>query len=346
MNIPRPTFMRGIIAEMFLLRPGFVRGVAGLTIGAAMGAFGYRAFAMGGIYAWAAVFLLVQGFLLSGPKGIALALLFHIPIHVLLHFPVPPQTAEFGTLLVALIVYLAIIPGGYVQMGFLQRGIPGAAFSALLIVPGYVTFLVAFPPPLGAGPVVGSLFMFGGFGAAFGFLWGVGAIAPGASAHEGPTYWADVEASKAPKITVRSTLEFLRRRIPPIVAFVRPLIQPLAVGLGAALIIVVILTLIATNPIVRVSRPQTNDAAASALAVTGDKLLTFGVLAMVTLGGVAGLAFGLALLMRYANNQVALAKKEKNAPIEQPPGLVWRLMRFFVNWVVDILSGIQKTFQR
>ena len=329
----------------FLIRPGFIRAVNGMILGSVVAGAAYAGLALGEKYIVALLCMAIFGVLFGGVKGLLLGLILHVPVHLLLHWPVPPQTADFGTILVALTVYLALVPGGMITHGFLLKRFIGVGIVAVLVVPAYVTFLVAFPLAPGGGIVQGSLLIMAGFGATFGFLWGMGAMAPGASAHEGPTYWAAVEAAQKPRFRVRDAIALVRKVVPPLVETFRPMLQPIGVAVAVTLGLVFIIFMIATNPIVPVSRLQTTNEAASAAAVTGDKLITFIVIAVVVIGAVASLAIGLELLMRYTNREVNTAKEMKPEPIKNPPWPL-RLADFVITWINDILSGLRGTFQK
>jgi hypothetical protein len=329
----------------FLIRPGFIRAVNGMILGGVVVGTAYAALALGEKYIVALLCMAIFGLLFGGVRGLLLGLILHVPVHLLLHWPVPPQTADFGTILVALIVYLLLVPGGMLTHGFLVKRFIGAGIVAVLVVPAYVTFLVAFPLAPGGGIVQGSLLILSGVGGTFGFLWGMGALAPGASAHEGPTYWAALEAAQKPRFGLREAIALARKVIPPLIETFRPLIQPIAVAAGVTLGLIFIIFMIVTNPIVPVSRLQTTNEAASAVAVTGDKLITFIAVIAVVIGAVASLAIGIALLMRYANREVNTAKEMKPEPIKNPPWPL-RLADFFISWINDIFSGLRSTFQK
>ncbi len=329
----------------FLIRPGFIRAVNGMILGGVVVGTAYAALALGEKYIVALLCMAIFGLLFGGVRGLLLGLILHVPVHLLLHWPVPPQTADFGTILVALIVYLLLVPSGMLTHGFLVKRFIGAGIVAVLVVPAYVTFLVAFPLAPGDGVVQGSLLILAGIGGTFGFLWGMGALAPGASAHEGPTYWAALEAAQKPRFGLREAIALARKVIPPLIETFRPLIQPIAVAVGVTLGLIFIIFMIVTNPIVPVSRLQTTNEAASAVAVTGDKLITFIVVVAVVIGAVASLAIGIALLMRYANREVNTAKEMKPEPIKNPPWPL-RLADFFISWINDIFSGLRSTFQK
>ncbi|MFQ3535639.1 MAG: hypothetical protein SNJ58_07165 [Aggregatilineales bacterium] len=329
----------------FLIRPGFARAVIGMIVGGVVIGTAYAAIALGEKYIVALLCMVLFGLFFGGVRGLLFGLLLHVPVHLLLHWPVPPQTADFGTILVALIVYLALVPGGMLTHGFLVKRFIGAGIAAVLVVPAYVTFLVAFPLAPGDGIVQGSLLILAGIGGTFGFLWGMGAMAPGASAHEGPAYWAAVEAAQKPRFGLREAIGLARKVVPPLVETFRPLIQPIAVAVGVTLGLVFLIFMIVTNPIVPVSRLQTANEAASAVAITGDKLIAFIVVTLVVIGAVASLAIGLALLMRYANREVNAAKEMKPEPISNPPWPL-RLADFAITWINDIFRGLRSTFQR
>lgn len=330
----------------FLLRlglyPGFVRGITGTVIGALALALTYVSIANGGIFLITALALLLMGLLLDGVRGMVFGAVFVIPLYVLLHWPVPPQTADFGTILIALIVYLAIIPGGIVQAGFLMKRWWGAVIASALVVPAYITFLVAFPFPAGAGPNNGATLVFGALGATLGLLWGIGAISPGASAHEGPAYYAAQKPLPEPG---RQLPALARKYIPILVQTFQPFIRPIGIAIGVALVLTVAFVLIGTSPITPLRRPQTSAAAADALAVTGDKFIAFVVVALVIIGAVVGMAVGLALLIRTINSQVTKAKAAPAEPLKQQPPL-FRLLNFFLSWLADILGGLGGSVQR
>jgi len=328
------------------LRPGFLRGLFGMVVCGAAFAFTYRSIGTGGIYLVAAVAMLVLGLVLGGIQGLFLGMVFTIPAYVLLYFPVPPQSAEFGTLLVALIVYLGLIPGLYVVLGFLLKRVAGAVIGALFAAPAYITFLVAFPLALfSPGATSGGTGVFMAFGMAFGMVWGIGGMSQGASAHEGPTYLAKVNAPPARK-PVREARELATKLIPQAKTIFLPMVRPALTAIGIGVVAVGILFFVASNPIVPVSRQQTYQAVAATNMVTGDKLLLFVVIAVVVLGAVVTLAVGLTLLMNSLGQQVNAAKKEKPEPVETDKIGVLNLANFFVTWILDILNWLRGSVSR
>jgi hypothetical protein len=327
-----------------MLRPGLLRGILGMILCGLAAAFVYSALAAGGIYAITALLMLLMGLLLGGLRGLFSGAVLLAPAYLFLRSPVPPQSAQFGTILLALIVFLGIVPGIIVLEGAILKRLVGAAAAAVLAVPIYITFLVAFPPPLGIGPNSGATLMFAGLGMAFGFVWGVGAASPGASSHEGPAYFAELAARAQPN-PIKELRELALKLGPQAAETLLPLVRPLLITLGLVALVMLAVVFVATNPIVPVSRVQTNDAAASAVTMTGDKLLLFVVIIVVVLGAIATLAVLLALGVNLLNRQVNTAKKEPKAPVEKLPN-VFRLFDFAVSWLADILGGLRRILSR
>lgn len=349
----------------FLVRPGLTRGFLGLLMGAFGAAFLYRAFAQGEFYTWAALMILIQGALFAGFRGIFLAALFHIPMYVLLNFPIAPPTAPFGEIFLTLNVYLGAVPTIFLIHAFILRKFPGALISAVVIVPGFVTALAAptllssfgaiLPWPLyeiipslyaaGPGINIGSSLVFGGFGGFFGFMWGMGAMSRGAFAHEGPTYYAEMAAAQQERFTVRRAVEMARRYIPELISNFGPLVRPLAISFGVTLVITIGIVVFSTNGVINLGRIQTNNAEASTFVITGEKFLLFVVIVGVVIGIVAAFAVGLALLMRYTNREVAIVKNSPNQPVKVTPWPL-RLLDFILTWVADLLAGLVRSFQK
>jgi hypothetical protein len=328
-----------------LPRPGLLRGIGGMIV---MGlAFGltYHSIGTGGIWMVTALLMLAMGVLLGGWRGLFTAAVFIVPVSLLLYYPIPLPSEQFGVIMLAFAVYLGIIPGIIVALGFVLRKVVGALIAALLIVPGYITFLVAFPFPLTAGASSGASFMFAAVGMAFGFVWGVGAASPGATAHEGPTYIAAVSAKPRPN-PVRMAREKVIELLPFVRNLILPLIRPLLIALGIAVVISGALLFVATNPIVPVSRRQTFDAAAAAEIVTGEKLLLFIVIAIAILGAVATFAVLMALGINALNKQVNEAKKEKPEPLDTRTVPGSPFAEFLLNWVNDILNVLRRSVTR
>lgn len=307
----------------------------------------YRALATGGIWTISALLMLAMGLLLGGVRGLFAGMIFIIPTYVLLYYPVPPQSAEFGTLLLALAVFLGVVPMVFVALGLLLKRAIGALVAALLIVPGYITFLIFFPMPLGPGALPSAALLFGGFGMAFGFLWGIGFASPGASAHEGPGYYAQLEALDRPRIQpVRQVMAVVRTRGPEVRDLIAPLIRPLITALVVAGALVGAVLFVAANPIVPVSVAQTRDSAANAAAVTGEKFILFVVIAAVILGAVVTLAFLLALGINALNRQINEAKKVAPEPVAPQQFRAFRVADFFITWVNDVLTVFRRSGTR
>jgi hypothetical protein len=329
------------------MRPGLVRSLLGLVVCGLAGALTYRSIATGATLQIAAVLLLVEGLLLGWGRGFIFGAIFNIAAYVLLHFPVAAPTEPFGNILLTLTVYLGVVPVLYVVLGALLAKGAGALAGALIFAPAYVTFVVAFPFPLWAGPVQGATLIFAGFAAAFGYLWGIGALSPGASAHEGPTYLAAVEAAEKPKARpVLAARQFVIKNLPGVVRFSKPLLQPMGIAVAVIGALTFGTFFIINNPIVRVSRNQTFQDAANASVVTGEKFITYVVFIAVILGGVVSLAIVLSLLVSYANGYVNKAKADKATPLDVKEAWYTRWANFGISWVQDILAGIRQDLSR
>ncbi len=325
------------------LRPGLLRGLFGMVVCGAAFAFTYRSLGNGGIFFVTALMSIFLGLFLGGAPGLIVGMAFNIPIYALLYFPVPPQSADFGTLLVALVVYLGIIPGLYVALGFLLKRFIGVLVAALVPAPAYVTFLVAFPLALFPSPAnSGATGVFMAFGMAFGMVWGIGGLSKGASAHEGPTYIAKLNAPPARK-PVREARELATKLIPQALALFVPMIRPILTVVGVGVLLVGALLFVASNPIVPVAKQQTYQVAAATNAVTGDKLLLFVVVAVVILGAVVSLAVGLLLLINFLNQQVNKAKEDKPEPVATEKIKAFNIVNFFITWIGDIMNGLRRS---
>lgn len=338
------------------LRPGFTRSFVGMVVCGAAAGFLYRAFAEGQPYAIPAVLLLLQGLLFAGARGLVLGAVFNIPVYALLHFPVAPPTAIFGDILVTLVVYLAVVPTFFLIHAFITGKIWGAVISALAIVPNYAILLIAptlissavpFLVQKGPGVHVGASLIFAGFGMAFGYLWGMGALSAGASAHEGPTYYAALsEAEKPRRRPVRELREAVTKALPVVREQIGPMIRPTITTLIVIAVVVGGIFFVATNPIVPVSRAQTFNSGADATAITGDKFLLLVVVTVVILGGLITLAGMMALVVSLINREVNTAKKEQKKPLEIKDTKFARVINFGLDWVRDLLNGIRGVFSR
>ncbi|MCC7208413.1 MAG: hypothetical protein IT323_13985 [Anaerolineae bacterium] len=330
------------------LRPGLLRGIVGAVALGLGAAITYRSIALGGIFLVSALALMIMGLLLGGVRGLFLGMVFNIAAYVLLHYPIPPATAEFGTLLLAIALYVGIVPIVFVALGFVLKGVLGAALAAVLVVPAYITFLIPFPLGAGAGPVEGTALLFGGFAMTLGFLWGVGFASPGASAHEGPGYTAALVAAERPRPQpVREVVLFAEKQIPFVREHIVPLIRPILIAVGVVALLVGAVMFVAMNPIVPVGSAQTRDTAASALAVTGEKFILFVIIAVVVIGAVVGLALALSLGIRILNRQVVEAKQAAPEPVEPRQfRSAFKFVDFFVRWLQDLVAGVGRLFAR
>jgi|GEM_PF-1227961 len=277
---------------------------------------------------------------------------------------------------VILIVVLAALIGILWGLGTFKaypsvgRGLAAGlmAFSAAALAVLLVRWLFDFSDPWAPGTV----FVAGGFAAAFGTLWGMGATHPdyetveaAQEAEHHPHKPAEPVAGAFNTASLaRHSFGFLRERILPIV---RPLLGPLVIAFGVALLGVVIVMLIGTfGP----SRVQTTDLSASAVTPSGylagvtlfgqpvSKLAFFAFVVLLIFGGIASLAIGLALLINALSAQVQLAKKSPNEPIvlsdsspQHGPLVTFlrganRLVHFFTDWIADITLSILRMVSR
>lgn len=236
--------------------------------------------------------------------------------------------------------------------GFI-RAVIGSIICAVLVAVVYgvvvrpLTGANADPDVIAAGAIdhsAGAILMFAGLGAAFGWLWGVGSFSPGASAHEGPNAYYEMNKVEKPGAMV-VLREFSSKAIPFVLTNTRPMIKPGLIALGICAAIVAALVFVATNPIVPVARRQTYNAVASATVMTGDKFIMFVIISAVMLAVLIGTAVGIALLVSVVNREVEVAKKSPNNPPPVPP-FFFRLIDFFVSWVNDIVEGTRKSITR
>ncbi|HRE49350.1 MAG TPA: hypothetical protein PLD47_16620 [Aggregatilineales bacterium] len=339
----------------FSLRPGLLRSIIGAAAFGAAFSMVYRAFAQGEYYAIAAAFFLLQGFLFGGLRGMLIGGVFFVPAYFLLHFPIAQQSDPFGNILLTLAVYVGAVPTIYLAHAFVLKKILGVIISAAVIVPGYATLLIApgfisTAIPLvyqrGPGVSVGASLVFAGFGLAFGYLWGIGAVSAGASAHEGPNYYAAVAELEQPKPRpVRQLREQVTKALPNILAHVQPMIRPIVITLGVITLVTGAIFFVALNPIVPVSRAQTYNTAASATQLTGEKLITFLVFGGVIIGAIVSLAALLAVGISVLNRNVNVAKKEQVVPANIKGTKLARLGNFALDWVRDILNGVTSVFR-
>ncbi len=324
-----------------MFRPGFIRSLLGLILGAFTAAMLYRGLSDGGNFTILAIVMLALGFGLGALRGLAAgAVLYAVQYALFRTTSGLPTSDTLGTIANA-VVALAVIPSLMVLLGLSFKGAWGAAIAALVAAPAFLTVLIFFPQPMAAGPNNGATLIFGGLGMAFGGLWGIGAFSPGASAHEGPRYYAAQHVQPNPLI-VLARQAF--KAAPGIIASVRPLLRPLMVAIGIALAITAVI--MAASTLLPITRVQTNNVAASASAVTGDKFIMFVIVSVVILGAVGTLAVLLALGVNALTRQVGEAKKATAEPVKVEQNKLFRFIDFIVSWVQDILQGTRKSISR
>jgi hypothetical protein len=195
----------------------------------------------------------------------------------------------------------------------------------------------------------GSAVFFGGFGCLFGWLWGIGSFASQSHDHHG----IDHLRENPPPDPVVTALTKARTATPEVVESLKPLIRPMLVAFGVALLVLVIFMVVGSIP--GFNKVQTENPAASAVNLTGSvpisdttqmsKLGIFAIIVVVVLGLMGGLAVVLALGMNKLSAQVQEAKKAPADPPKTEP-LLFRLIDFFVSWVGDILEGTRRSVQR
>ncbi len=269
----------------------------------------------------------------------------------------------------ALFVVLAAIIGLLWGVGLLRlrpgllRAVLGALSAGALatVVMMLLRWLFGYEPWS-----AGALFLFGGFALSFGAIWGMGGFYPSnmtvaaahAAAHQPhSTPKPLMGAFDAVKFNV-GLLKFIGNRIVPIV---RPLVGPMFLALGIAMIGVFVVMIIGSFGPARV---QTDRVSASAVTARGylegvelfgqpvSKLGFFIFISLLILGGIGSLALGLALIVNALSTQVQIAKKlpaepldlteksGKTGPIAHVAQFVVRLVRFFVDFILDIVNWL------
>jgi flagellar basal body-associated protein FliL len=194
-----------------------------------------------------------------------------------------------------------------------------------------------------------SAIFFGGFGCLFGWLWGVGSFAPQSHDHHG----IDHLRENPPPDPLVGVIKTARKATPGLIESVKPLIRPMLVAFGVAIVVLVIFMLLGGSGLF--TRVQTENPAAAATNLTGSvpispdtqmsKLGIFAIVVVVVLGLLGGLAVVLALGMNKLSAQVQEAKKMPADPPKEEP-LLFRLIDFFVSWVGDILDSTRRSVQR
>jgi hypothetical protein len=223
--------------------------------------------------------------------------------------------------------------------GFL-RGLIGMVLFGIIIGVLYLivrVVLFGLAPDQGGGAAL----MFGGFGAAFGWLWGVGSFNPGAQAHEGPAVYAATHASDKPGFATVARDRTLKL-LPHLISGIRPMLQPLLIALGICVAVVIISLLVGT---VLPTRIQTYNPDASVAELTQNKAVIFIIISVVILGALATMAVVLGLVMSWLTREVEVAKKSPDNPPPQNPTL-FRLIDFVLSWINDIIEGTRRSLTR
>ncbi len=235
-------------------------------------------------------------------------------------------------------------------------GRPGFARAVMGLIGGAILGVVLFniiravffglPVVLG-GPGV----FFIGFGALFGWLWGIGSFLPQSHEHEGLAHVANGKPSRAVVVMSRAV-----KGTPGVLRSLRPLIPPLLVAIGVCAALVVILMLLSMNPLapraVQTDKPEASAVTPAGSIVIGgeggltiNKTVFFAILAVVVLGGLAITGLILALIFNLLSRGVAEAKQSPpNPPATEPP--LFRLIDFVVTWLNDALDGMRRSVTR
>jgi hypothetical protein len=197
-------------------------------------------------------------------------------------------------------------------------------------------------------PSTGANLFFEGFGAMFGWLWGIGTFNPYSHDHGGIPTNLDGKPG-----LMQIALHKGREAMPGIMVLVRPLIRPLLVALAICLVVTVLLLVIGTP----LGRGQVLEPNASATTIAGgvtlpigdgfvvSKFVFFMIIMVLVLGALATMAVVLALVYNKVNHEVIAAKASPDDPPKTEPTL-FRLIDFFVTWVQEILDGTKRSVSR
>ncbi len=229
------------------------------------------------------------------------------------------------------------------------RGVLGFILG-LIVGAALITLIRAV---MGMDYFSGATAIFAGFGALFGWLWGVGTFNPKSHEHGGLQHseYENTRPNRA-MVAVRGAV----RATPGIVRAVLPLVRPLIVALIVCAITVALFMAVGMAMQTRV---QTDKPEASAVTPQGSIILPVGgpdgtpvnktvffvVLAAVILGMLGGLSIVLALVVNKLSGDVNAAKKAPNNPPQKEPAL-FRLIDFFVSWLNDLLEGAKHSVTR
>jgi hypothetical protein len=235
----------------------------------------------------------------------------------------------------------------------LLRGTLGLIIGGAVVSGLYIVLRLLTGNPMAWEQLRGAMFMFGGIGAAAGWILGVGGFSPGASAHEGPvvTYLEQAQGPKEPgpaQLLAKNAVQFVKWAVPLVI----PNIRTMGIALGWIAAITAFFLFIGANPIVRVTRTQTFNDAANTSTITGDKFLIFVIVTVVIIGGLVTTAFAISLIMASVSRQVEVAKKMKvsrlpdDSPLLKLGRYAERVKDFTLAWVRDMIEGFRGTVVR
>ena len=257
---------------------------------------------------------------------------------------------------------LMISDGVWAAMGIIPLVITILVMRSLR--PGLLRALVSLPLGLVTGALVyaalrsivgepfsnvtaGTTLIFAGFGGAAAWMAGIGSFSSYSHEHDG---FAHAPTGISPLMAAGKAAV---KRVPDIIRYVIPLVQPLLLALGVVVVVLVIFVILGT--IAPIHAVQTNTASASAVTPAGDinlpgdiamnKTVFFIGVVVFVLGNIAVLGLLLSWIMSLVNREVTDAKKAPNAPLKSEPPL-FRLVDFFVTWVNDIIDGARHSVMR
>jgi hypothetical protein len=204
------------------------------------------------------------------------------------------------------------------------------------------------------------LFLFG-FGAAAGWLWGVGSLNPKLSEHGEHVTPATPAQEWHPPHPVSSALHVanvpaVRFTVGEVVTMLRPMITIL----GFSLIVLIVTMVLFSNPLAP-SAVQTRVASASAITPAGlitlpfngsdgnpvqiNKTVFFVGIVVIVLGTMGGMGLILALFFSWLSGEVKVAKTMANTPPKEE-NLLFRLIDFVLGWIGDALEFTRRSVIR